>query len=64
MHVDITPAEAPEIDAIDYTEPTDPERGRAYVLTWPTFGLSVQLSGPELQELVSRALIAQAAGPA
>jgi hypothetical protein len=63
MRVDITPAEAPEIDAIDYTEPSDPARGRAYVLTWPTFGLSVTLTGAELQELVSRAIVAQAGGP-
>jgi hypothetical protein len=60
MHVDITPAEAPEIDAIDYTEPGDPARGRGYVLTWPTVGLAVTLTGHELQELIGRAIVAQA----
>jgi hypothetical protein len=63
MHVELTPAEAPEIETMNYDTVGDPERGRRYVMQWPTFGLTVTLTGPELQELIGRAMIAQASDP-
>ena len=54
VNIELRPAEAPSVTR---EEPTD---GPVYYdVWWERFGLSVMLTGDELQELIGRAMVAQ-----
>ena len=56
--ISITPAEAPTVERCQTAD-----GGDTYQLAFETAGLDVMLTPDELQELVSRAIVAQAVPP-
>lgn len=55
INVELTPAEPPTIARLDYADGAP-----GYVLEWPGCHVAVMMTGDELQEMVSRAMVAQA----
>lgn len=56
INVELTPAEPPTIERLNY-----PDGAPSYVLEWPGCHVAVMMTGEELQQMVSRAMVAQAA---
>lgn len=59
VNLEISPREAPEITRIP-SMPDEPDV--FYAVEWPAVGLALTLTAAELNEMMSRAMVAQAIG--